>query len=136
MSELVTHGSGEGLDLDALESIASASTPGDWALCLDKVAVGDDAPIVMAHERDVRFLIAARMYWLPLIAAARLAPHHCADPSCQGNLNRRRLEAYPKLRGAIATMLERFGHDHWESIHDAGAIQYARTALAQAPEGE
>lgn len=36
-----------------------------------------------------------------LLARAREVPHHCTDPNCPGDINRRKLEAFEAMREAL-----------------------------------
>lgn len=61
------------------------------------------------------------------LALAVTAPHHCADPACPGDVNRRKLEAFDQMREAL--------HDFQKACDPAlvgkmAAQQYERRALA------
>lgn len=42
------------------------------------------------------------------------------------------IAAAPDLLAALEYLISRFGHDHWESVHDNAAIDQARAAVAKA----
>ena len=45
-----------------------------------------------------------------LLALAPTAPHHCADPNCPGDINRRKLEAIDEMRQVMSTVLTIYPH--------------------------
>lgn len=42
------------------------------------------------------------------------------------------IAAAPELLAALEDLIQRFGHDNWESVHDAAVIDYARKVVAKA----
>lgn len=74
-----------------------------------------------------------------LMAKAREAPHECTDPQCPGDVNRLKLEAYPKLLGIAMEVVRMHavtsadwpGSD-WRSMVGDLAGE-ARDAIAKAP---
>lgn len=67
-----------------------------------------------------------------LISLAPTAPHECGDPDCPGNINRKKLEAYPDLLEACKlakkltdAVVEQFSGDNIEVLMARATINQA-----------
>src|SRR3990167_10870846 len=69
-----------------------------------------------------------------LIALAPAAPHDCDDPSCPGDMNRRKLEAAEEMARALEEVnLDNTGVLTWAAIRQ---VQTALSAWEKAGKGE
>ena len=82
-----------------------------WTLEHDDPIKMDELYFLFVYEgEDVVCRISADtskdcLHRAKLIAAAPTAPHECDDPDCPGNINRKKMEAYPGLLAACKESL-------------------------------
>lgn len=53
-----------------------------------------------------------------LLALSPTAPHHCADPKCPGDINRRKLEMWQKLLVGLYSWADLMHNDESGTCHD------------------
>lgn len=62
----------------------------------------------------------------------REVPHPCSDPMCPGNINRRKLEVWPRMLAALKTaddLMQDGGDEGWTEMEDE-----IQLAIAEAEE--